>query len=162
MVSGETKWIGDRRRPIKGEPPCPYLRRSFSLPGPVRRASLHWTALGVADLFLNGEKIGNEFLMPGWSDFRQRVQVMTADVTKMLQAGDNTLGAILGDGWYAGTLLWKNERNHYGTHPQLLARLHIELRDGRKVSVATGRGWQMRYGPVLFSDIYHGESYDAR
>jgi alpha-L-rhamnosidase len=156
------KWIGDRRRPTKGEPPCPYLRRSFVLPGPVRRATLHWTALGVADLFLNGEKIGNESLMPGWSDFRQRTQVMTADVTKMLQAGDNTLGAILGDGWYAGTLLWKNERNHYGTHPQLLARLDVELRDGRKVSVATGLGWQLRYGPVLFSDIYHGESYDAR
>jgi hypothetical protein len=51
MVSGETKWIGDRRRPIKGEPPCPFLRRSFSLPGPVRRATLHWTALGVADVF---------------------------------------------------------------------------------------------------------------
>ncbi len=161
-LSDDAKWIGDRRRPTKGEPPCPYLRRSFALPGPVRRATLQWTALGVADLFLNGEKIGNDFLMPGWSDFRQRAQVMSVDVTKMLRAGDNTLGAILGDGWYAGTLLWKNERNHYGTHPQLLARLDLELPDGRKVSVATGRGWQMRYGPVLFSDIYHGESYDAR
>jgi len=156
------KWIGDRRRPTKGEPPCPYLRRSFVLPGTVRCATLHWTALGVADFFLNGEKIGNEFLMPGWSDFRKRVQLMGADVTKMLRAGDNTLGAILGDGWYTGTLLWKNERNHYGTHPQILARLDIELADGRKVSVSTGREWQMRYGPLLFSDIYHGECYDAR
>lgn len=156
------RWIGDRQRATKGEPPCPHLRRGFSLPGPVRRATLRWTALGVADLFLNGRKIGNDFLMPGWSDFRHRAQVMSADVSKMLQAGDNMLGAILGDGWYAGTLLWKNERNHYGTHPQLIARLDIELKDGRTVSVATGRDWEMRYGPVLFSDIYHGESYDAR
>ena len=161
-LPGGARWIGDRRRATRGEPPCPYLRHSFALNGPVLRATLHWTALGVADLFLNGDKIGNESLMPGWSDFRQRAQVMSVDVTKMLRAGDNTLGAILGDGWYSGTLLWKNERNHYGTHPQLLARLDIELRDGRKVRVATGRGWQMRYGPVLFSDIYHGESYDAR
>ena len=156
------KWIGDRRRSTKGEPPCPYLRHSFVVPGPIRRATLQWTALGVADLVLNGKKVGDEFLMPGWSDFRQRAQVMSADVTGMLQAGENTLGAVLGDGWYTGTLLWKNDRNHYGTHPQLLARLDIELHDGRKVSVTTGRGWEMRTGPIVASDIYHGETYDAR
>ena len=156
------RWIGDRRRSTKGEPPCPYLRNSFVVPDPVRRATLQWTSLGVADLVLNGKKVGDEFLMPGWSDFRQRAQVMSADVTGMLQAGENTLGAVLGDGWYTGTLLWKNDRNHYGTHPQLLARLDIELRDGRKVSVTTGRGWEMRTGPIVASDIYHGETYDAR
>ena len=161
-LPGSAQWIGDRRRATKGEPSCPYLRNSFDLPGPVRRATLQWTALGVADLFLNGRKVGEDFLMPGWSDFRKRVQVMSADVTAMLRPGDNTLGAILGDGWYTGTLLWKNERNHYGTHPQLLARLDIELHDGRKVSVTTGRGWQMRTGPVIASDIYHGETCDAR
>jgi alpha-L-rhamnosidase len=100
--------------------------------------------------------------MPGWSDFRKRAQVMSADVTAMLRPGDNTLGAILGDGWYTGTLLWKNDRNHYGTHPQLLARLDIELRDGRKESVTTGRGWETRNGPVTAADIYHGETCDAR
>lgn len=162
MLPGPAKWIGDRRRATAGEPPCPFLRRSFALPGPVRRAGLHWAALGVADVFLNGRKIGGDFLMPGWSDFRHRAQVMTADVTKMLRAGDNTLGAVLADGWYTGTLLWKNERNHYGTHPQLLARLDVELHDGRNLSVATGRDWEMRDGPIRFSDIYHGESHDAR
>ena len=161
-LPGSARWIGDRRRAIKGEPPCPYLRNSFSLPGPIRHASLQWAALGVADVFLNGRKVGEDFLMPGWSDFRFRAQVMDADVTTMLRPGDNTLGAILGDGWYTGTLLWKNERNHYGTHPQLLARLDIELRDGRKVTVTTGRGWQTCTGPVLASDIYHGETFDAR
>ena len=162
ILPGGARWIGDRGRATRGEPPCPYLRHSFALDGPVRRATLRWTSLGVADLFLNGEKIGDSFLMPGWSDFRQRAQVMSVDVTKMLHAGDNMLGAILGDGWYTGTLLWKNERNHYGTHPKILARLDIELRDGRKVSVSTGSGWEMRTGPIVSADIYHGESYDAR
>jgi len=162
LTISNARWIGDKGRATKGEPPCPHLRRGFSLPGPVRSATLRWTALGVADLFLNGQKIGEDFLMPGWSDFRHRAQVMSVDVSKMLRAGDNSLGAILGDGWYAGTLLWKNERNHYGTHPQLIARLDIELKDGRTVSVATGRDWEMRYGPQIFSDIYHGESHDAR
>ena len=108
------------------------------MPNPTKLpGNAQWTALGVADVFLNGDKVGEDFLMPGWSDFRHRAQVMSADVTLMLRPGDNTLGAILGDGWYTGTLLWKNERNHYGTHPQLLARLDIELHDGRKVSVTT-------------------------
>jgi alpha-L-rhamnosidase len=64
-LPGKAQWIGDRRRPTKGEPPCPYLRSSFALPGPVRRATLQWTALGVADVFLNGDKVGEDFLMPG-------------------------------------------------------------------------------------------------
>lgn len=156
------KWIGDRRRPIHGEPPCQYLRRTFLLPAPVRRAALTWTALGVADLQLNGVKVGRDFLMPGWSDFRRRAQVLEHDVTGLLHEGENTLGAILGDGWYSGTLLWKNERNHYGTHPQLLAQLCVELRDGRQFTVGTDRTWEMRYGPIIFSDLYHGETYDAR
>ena len=156
------RWIGDRRRPTKGEPPCPYLRRSFHLPGPVKRATLTWTALGVADMHLNGEKIGSDFLMPGWSDFRERTQVLAYDVTRLLHAGENTLGAILGDGWYTGTLLWKNERNHHGTHPQLLAQLDVELRDGRRITLGTDKAWEMRYGPLVLSDLYHGETYDAR
>jgi alpha-L-rhamnosidase len=162
LLPSGARWIGDRRRATKGEPPCPYLRKAFPLPGPVKRATLQWAALGVADIFLNGRKVGDAFLMPGWSDFRKRAQVMTSEVTGMLREGDNLLGAILGDGWYSGTLLWKNERNHYGTHPQLLARLDIELRDGRALSVSTGRGWEIRNGPLLLSDIYHGETCDAR
>ncbi len=156
------KWIGDRRRPVTGEPPCPHLRKTFELPAKPVRATLRWTALGVADMHLNGRKVGDAFLLPGWSDFRKRTQVIECDVTDALHAGRNTLGAILADGWYSGTLLWKNDRNHYGTHPQLMARLDVELPGGRTVSVATGRGWEMRDGPVLSSDIYHGETHDAR
>ena len=156
------KWIGDRRRATKGEPPCPYLRCGFQLSGAVRRATLRWTALGVAEMFLNGEKVGSEMLMPGWSDFRRRVQLMTADVTKHVRDGKNMLGGILGDGWYSGALLWKSERNHYGTHPRLLALLEVEMHDGRRARIATGGQWEMRYGPVVAADIYHGEVFDAR
>ena len=157
-----SRWIGDRRRATAGEPPCPHLRRAFHLPGEVERATLTWTALGVADMFINGHKIGADFLMPGWTDFRKRVQVIDHDVTGLLGRGDNMLGAILGDGWYSGTLLWNNKRNHYGTHPQLLARLEVGLCDGSKIVVATDASWQKRYGPIVSSDIYHGETYDAR
>lgn len=156
------RWIGDRQRAVEGEPPCPFLRRAFGIPGAVRQAVLRWTALGVADVFLNGRKVGDEFLMPGWSDFRHRVQVREMDVTTMLREGENMLGAILGDGWYSGTLGWKNQRNHYGTHPRLLAQLDVELAGGLRIRIGTGREWELRYGPILFSDIYHGETHDAR
>jgi len=156
------RWIGDRQRPGTGEPPCLYLIRDFVVPGPVRRATLRWTALGVADVFLNGAKIGTEVLQPGWSDYRKRVQVITEDLTAALKPGGNTLGAILADGWYSGHLLCKNERNHYGKQPQFLAVLEIELVDGRKQTVKSDDAWQLGYGALLGSDLYHGETHDAR
>lgn len=163
-ISGLKKslWIGDRRRGTAGEQPSPYLRRTFDLPGAVRSATLHWTALGIAEMYLNGQKTGPEALAPGWSDYRSRTQVMTCDVTSLLRPGANTLGSILGDGWYCGFLVWKGARNHYGTHPRLLARLEIELADGRKITVGTDHKWELRNGPIAASDIYNGETYDAR
>jgi alpha-L-rhamnosidase len=118
--------------------------------------------MGVAELHLNGQKVGRDFLMPGWSDYRKRVQALSTDVTKLLQPGPNQFGAILGDGWYCGYLLWKKDRNFYGKHPQLLARLEIELISGRRISIVTDRTWELRYGPILSADLYDGESYDAR
>ncbi len=156
------RWIGDLKRSSQGEPPCPFLVRDFVVAGPFHRATLRWTALGVADVFLNGAKIGAEHMQPGWSDYRKRVQVITADLTDGLRAGENTLGAILADGWYSGHLLWKNERNHYGKQPRFLAVLEIELADGRKQTVKSDGAWKLGYGPVLGADIYHGETHDAR
>jgi alpha-L-rhamnosidase len=155
-------WVGDRQRSINGNQPCPFLRRSFELPGAARRATLHWTALGLAEMHLNGQKIGDEVLAPGWSDYRKRAQVVSCDVTNLLLPGVNTWGAILGDGWFCGYLIAENSRNHYGKHPQLLARIEIELTDGRKIGVGTDREWEVRNGPISSADIYHGESFDAR
>ncbi len=156
------QWIGDGKRKTTGRQPSPFLRKSFSLPGPVRKATLYWTALGIADLHLNGQKIGRDFLMPGWSDYRKRVQVLSTNVTKLLRPGPNQFGAILGDGWYCGYLYCKRERNFYGKHPQLFARLEIELNNGRRLAVVTDRTWELQNGPILSADLYDGETYDAR
>ena len=162
MLFSDAQWIGDRKRKTHGGQPSPFLRKSFILPGPIRKATLHWTALGVANLHLNGQKIGRDFLMPGWSDYRKRAQVLSTDVTRLLRPGPNRLGAILGDGWYCGYLLWKKDRNFYGKFPQLLARLEIELKNGRRLSIVSDRTWELRYGPILSTDLYDGENYDAR
>ncbi|NCW27741.1 MAG: alpha-L-rhamnosidase [Verrucomicrobia bacterium] len=162
MSFTSAQWIGDRKRKTTGRQPSPFLRKSFLLRGPVRKATLHWTALGVADLHLNGQKIGQDFLMPGWSDYRKRTQTISTDVTKLLRPGPNRIGAILGDGWYCGYLYCKRERNFYGKHPQLLARLEVELPNGQRMAVVTDRTWELRNGPILSADLYNGETYDAR
>jgi alpha-L-rhamnosidase len=162
MLFSGAQWIGDRKRKTHGGQPSPFLRKFFLLPSPARKATLHWTALGVADLHLNGKKIGRDFLMPGWSDYRKRAQVLSTDVTRLLRPGPNRLGAILGDGWHCGYLLWKKDRNFYGKFPELLARLEIKLKNGRRISIVTDRTWELRYGPILSADLYDGENYDAR
>ena len=102
------------------------------------------------------------FRSPGWSDYRKRVQVLSTDVTGLIRLGPNRVGAILGDGWYCGYLLWKKDRNFYGQSPQLLARLEIELTNGKRLAIVTDRTWQLRNGPILGADLYDGETYDAR
>lgn len=162
QVFDNARWIGL----ITGDPgvasPCPFLRKSFVFDRPVRRAILHWTALGVAELWLNGERVSDGVLEPGWSDFRKRAQVMRVDVTELLQTGPNTLGAILGDGWYCGALTWLNQRNHYGDHARLLAGIEVEFSDGTHARIVSDGSWEAATGPILEAELYHGESYDAQ
>ncbi len=141
--------------------PCPYLRRAFTLGGPVARARLYITALGLYEAHLNGARVGADELAPGWTDYRHRVRYQTYDVTDLLREGDNVLGAILGDGWYCGHLAWR-DRQAYGDRPRLLAQLVVELRDGSRCVVASDENWQYAFGPLLEADLLHGEHYDAR
>jgi len=155
-------WIGDLKRPATGGQPCLMLRRQFSLRGKPLRATLRWSALGLADFFLNGQRVSDGCLLPGWSDYRKRVQVVTADVTQLLDSGANMLGAVLADGWYCGYQLWHGERNHFGEHPQLFAALDIDLQDGSHIRVKTDGTWEMRSSPTISADLYHGEIHDSR
>ena len=110
-----------------GLDPNPYLRKEFRLEKPVRRARLYTTARGVYEPYINGERVGKDVLAPGWTDYRKRVQYQTYDVTKLLAEGRNALGAVLGDGWYAGFVGFdpKHRGAHYGSHTQLLAQLEV-------------------------------------
>src|SRR5919112_1936126 len=121
-----------------GLAPSPYLRKEFSLERPVRRARLYATARGAYELYINGNKVGNDVLAPGWTDYDRRVQYQTYDVTSLLTAGTNALGAVLGDGWFAGFVGFdpKHRGALYGSRPQLLAQLNVEYEDGSRESVA--------------------------
>ncbi len=155
-------WIGG---PLVGAPrqavPAPFLRRGFGLDRPVASARLYLTALGVYEAWINGERVGDEWLMPGWTDYAKRVHYRTYDVTALLRDGENALGAILGDGWYSGHIEWR-PRQRYGDRPRLLARLAIRHDDGAETAVVSDGSWKVAYGPILEHDLLMGEDYDAR
>ena len=112
--------------------PAPFLRRAFAVQGPVRRAMLYATARGLVELHLNGARVGDAVLAPGWTDYRKRIEYAAHDVTELLADGTNVLSAILGDGWYSGFVGFDLKRAgaRYGTYPELLCELHLEYADG--------------------------------
>ncbi len=143
--------------------PSPYLRREFELTKPVRRARAYVTALGLYRLHLNGRRIGEDALSPGWTDYRKRALYQTFDITDQLNTGTNALGAIVGDGWFAGSLGFDLSRNHFGPGPaRFRLQLHIEHTDGSERRVVTDENWLGATGPIRESDLYAGETYDAR
>ena len=159
----EAEWIspGWRDDPSSPQPP-PMLRRSFELDPGVRSARLYVTALGLYEAYVNGNRVGDDLFTPGWTSYNSRLQYQVYDVTGLLRPGANVMGAIVGDGWYRGWLTWAPRRNVYGNRPALLAQLRIEYEDGRAQSLSTDGQWTASMGPILMSDIYTGETYDAR
>lgn len=141
----------------------PLLRREFSVPRGVRRATLYVAARGFYEMRINGRRVGDDLLAPGFTDYNQRIQYQTYDVTSSLHRGQNALGALLGYGWYAGHMNLFENRCFYGYFPQLLAQLDVELSDGSHVTVGTDSKWRSTLkGPVRWSDLLDGEGYDER
>ncbi len=143
--------------------PCAYFRKQFDATKRIKSARLYVASKGLFEFYVNGKKVGNEFWGTGWTDFHKRIQTNTYDITKMVWRGDNTFGAVIGDGWYSGRIGWaKGKRGMYGERPELLAQIEITYKDGTKDVVATDENWKYSFGPIVTSDIYDGEIYDAR
>ena len=155
----EPGWNKDASEPL----PSPMLRTEFSVEGEVVDARLYATSHGVYEMYLNGERVGNQVFSPGWTSYNKRLQYQTYDVTGLLESGRNAIGARLGDGWYRGYIGFGGQRAHYGDTLGLLAQLHVTYEDGRSaVLVRTDEGWRASTGAIRMSDIYLGETYDAR
>ena len=142
--------------------PSPMLRSEFSVKQKVERARLYATAMGLYELSLNGKRVGDQYFTPGWTAYDFRYQYQTYDVTNLVKSGENCLGAVLGDGWFRGRLAWNNSRNSYGKKLALLAQLVITYTDGKQEIVGSNDKWKTATGAILESDIYNGETYDAR
>jgi alpha-L-rhamnosidase len=142
--------------------PASLFRRSFVVDRKVARARLYATARGVYEPRLNGARIGDQVLAPGWTDYNRRIQVQAFDVTEFIVPGENVLGAEVGTGWYAGYVGWKHGCRHYGPQPQLLMQLHLDYADGSSMVIATDPDWRTATGATRYSDFIMGEFRDAR
>ncbi|MFV0377240.1 MAG: family 78 glycoside hydrolase catalytic domain [Mangrovibacterium sp.] len=142
--------------------PCPYLRKGFSIQKPLRKATAYVTAHGLYELSLNGSKLSDHLFTPGWTSYHHRLQYQAYDITAQVQQGENVLGCVLADGWWRGFLVWQGNKNLYGDKLALLFQLQVEYADGTSELVCSDGTWRASTGPVLSSDIYNGESYDAQ
>ncbi len=141
-----------------------YLRKQFIVTGKIMRATAYATALGLYELRINGERVGDCLLAPEWTNYNKRVQYQTYDVTEMLCSGENAIGVVLGNGWYSGLWqFWPPIPHLYGDQPKMLLQLEIEYDDGERQVVSSDDTWAgTATGPLRFSGIYEGETYDAR
>ena len=155
FISAET---ADDWRNSKGT----YLRRAWQIVKPVKEAYVCATALGIYHLYLNGRKVGEDQMAPGWTSYHHHLCYQTHDVTQLLREGENVIGAHVGAGWYKGMMGFILERNNYGDQTALLAQLTIRYEDGTEDCIVTDGSWLGCNSPVTFSEIYDGERYDAR
>lgn len=146
----------DDRRP-------PVLRRDFTVREGLVSARLYVTAHGVYEVEINGRRIGDDAMSPGWTPYREKLRYYTYDVTAEIAAGANAIGAWLGDGWYRGRMGWRGGfRNVFGTDLSLLAQLELRYADGTTETIATDGDWRATPSPILHAGNYDGETYDAR
>ena len=144
--------------------PLPLFRKQFALGKPVARAYLYASGLGQDELRMNGRKVGDDLLTPGWSEYRKTVYYDAYDVTALLRPGANTVGVLLGNGMYR---VLKTPHRYikfaasYGP-PKLSAQLHIEFADGTSTEIFSDESWRTAPGPITFSSTYGGEDFDAR
>jgi alpha-L-rhamnosidase len=143
--------------------PVPMLRREFKLGGVVERARAYVTSHGLYEMYLNGRRVGDQVFTPGWTSYNKRLQYQTYDVTALLKTGANAVGVQLGNGWYRGNLPGGvDRRNVYGDRVALLLQIETVYKDGRREVIGTDQSWKAATGPILMSEIYHGETYDTR
>ena len=157
------EWISsDTEENAELSQPARMYRREFKLDGPVRSARIYATSLGLYEIELNGEVVGDQVFTPGWTSYNHRLQYQVFDVTNYVIRGENAIGVTVGDGWYRGFLAFRGNRNLYGDYGALLLQLHVTYEDGQEEVVASDESWNTATGPILMSDIYNGETYDAR
>ncbi|MDX2285328.1 MAG: glycoside hydrolase family 78 protein [Bacteroidia bacterium] len=142
--------------------PSPMFRTEFQLAKPVRSATLYVTARGLYEAQLNGTRAGDAYLTPGWTAYQHRLAYQTYEVASLLRKGPNAIGVMLGNGWHRGYVGFQDKNDNYGSDISLLLQLEITFTDGSKQLVLSGPGWKSATGEILGSELYNGETQDAR
>jgi alpha-L-rhamnosidase len=156
------KWIA--RTTDTNSNPAPLLRRVFKLDGRVKQARAYICGLGYYELYLNGRRVGDHLLDPGYTRYDRRALYVTYDVTHRLKRGANAVGVILGNGWFNchTKAVWDFHQAPWRAAPKLLLHLRVDYADGRSETIASDDSWKCSTGPIIFDSIYGGETYDAR
>ncbi len=156
-------WVGPGYTEDSVRRPSPRLRKEFTISKPLASATAYVTAHGVYEARLNGQRVGDAYLTPGWTSYNKRLAYQAYDVTKLLQTGPNAVGATLASGWYRGFVGFDNVHNVYGRDIALLLQLHLVYRDGSTEDIGTDGTWQTSAdGPIRRAELQRGETYDAR
>ena len=145
------------------ETACPVFYQNFHIDKEVRTACLYATAHGVYEVSLNGKRLGDCYMAPGWTDYHKILQYQYYDVTEELKihTGENLLELTVGNGWYKGILSFDCKPNRYGSRTAAWAELHVTYADGTKEVIATDATWGVRTGVIRYSEIYMGETIDT-
>ena len=139
----------------------PLLRKSFIVDRPVKNASAFICGLGQFEMSLNGEKIGDHFLDPGWTEYTKQALYVSFDISKHLKQGQNAIGVMLGNGfYYIPGERYRKLTGAYG-NPKMITRIAIEYTDGSIENIISDASWKAAPSPIIFSSIYGGEDYDA-
>jgi alpha-L-rhamnosidase len=142
--------------------PTPLFRKAFKAVKKIQSATAYITSHGMYEGYINGKRIGDFYLTPGWTSYNKRLQYQAYDVTDLLQTGNNVIAMALGNGWYRGYLAWDGNKNVYGKDVALLFQLDISYTDGSRESILSDGSWKSTTGSIVYSEIYHGEIIDAR
>ncbi|WP_394924530.1 glycoside hydrolase family 78 protein [uncultured Robinsoniella sp.] len=142
------------------ETACPIFSKSFTVKGAVKRARIYATSRGVYEAYLNGKRIGEERMTPGWTSYHHRLQYQIYDITGMLRE-ENEIEMIVGNGWYKGIMGFMLTPNIYGNRVGAFAEIHLEYEDGSREAICTDETWRVGTGEIRYSEIYMGETIDT-
>lgn len=157
----KAKWIEAPEKDTLLQP-SPLLRKQFNAGKQIKTATAYITSHGLYEAQINGTKVGDAFLTPGWTSYKTRLQYQAYDVTKLLKAGANAIGVSLGSGWYRGFIGFAGQNNFYGKKLALLMQVNITYTDGSEETVITDGSWKASTGAIRTSELYDGETIDAR
>jgi len=156
------KWIGIGYEEDTLKRESPSFRNEFQVNKKIKSATAFITSHGLYQAYLNGKKIGDAYLTPGWTSYNKRLQYQVYDVSDLLKAGNNAVGAQLGSGWYRSPLAWEDNKDIYGTDLALLMQIQINFEDGTSKIIGTNENWKSTKSEIVSSQIYNGETIDAR
>ncbi|HJS55726.1 MAG TPA: family 78 glycoside hydrolase catalytic domain [Chitinophagaceae bacterium] len=158
----KAKWIEADFTEDSVNRPAQYFRKQFSATKKIASATAYITAHGMYEAQINGKRVGDFYLTPGWTSYKKRLQYQVYDVTNLLTNGNNAIGITVGNGWYRGFIAWSGNKDSYGKTTGLLLQLDITYSDGTTATIVSDESWKSSTGSIRYSEIYHGETIDAR